>query len=255
MVRVGTAGWTLPRAVQDRFAGADAHLARYARVLNAAEINSSFYRSHRASTWARWAASVPPDFRFAVKLPKAITHEHRLVGADDLLDAFLLEIAPLGAKLGCLLVQFPGSFELAPQVVDRFFGLLRARHRGPVVVEPRHAGWFTREAAALLKAHALGRVGADPARVPAAGKPGGAGPIAYWRLHGSPRMYWSPYDDGTLDRVADALREVEPRVEEAWCIFDNTASGAAAANALALQDRVRASSPWSRRSRSPRARS
>lgn len=238
MVRVGTAGWALPRAVQDRFEGDDAHLARYARVLTAAEINSSFYRSHRASTWARWAASVPVSFRFAVKVPRTITHERRLLDAEALLDRFLSEIAPLSDKLGCLLVQLPGRLAFDEGVADPFFAALRARYRGAAVIEPRHDSWFNAAATGLLVTHALGRVAADPARVSAAARPAGAGPIAYWRLHGSPRMYWSAYDDAALDRYAAALLDAAGRGWEAWCIFDNTSSGAAAANALALQARV-----------------
>ncbi len=56
------------------------HLERYAAALNAVEINSSFYRPHRLATYERWAASVPEEFQFAVKIPKAITHEQRLKG-------------------------------------------------------------------------------------------------------------------------------------------------------------------------------
>ncbi|MDB5818734.1 MAG: hypothetical protein JWQ11_2374, partial [Rhizobacter sp.] len=74
-IRVGTAGWSLTAAVADRFAGQGQHLARYARVLRCAEINSSFHRSHRFETYRKWASMVPDEFRFSVKLPRTITHE------------------------------------------------------------------------------------------------------------------------------------------------------------------------------------
>jgi uncharacterized protein YecE (DUF72 family) len=73
-VRIGTAAWSIPKKHAAPFPTAGSHLERYAAVFNAAEINSSFYRPHRAATYERWAASVPDDFRFAVKVPKAITH-------------------------------------------------------------------------------------------------------------------------------------------------------------------------------------
>jgi uncharacterized protein YecE (DUF72 family) len=52
-------------------------LERYATRFSAAEINSTFHRSHKPQTLTRWAASVPDDFRFAAKLPKKISHELR----------------------------------------------------------------------------------------------------------------------------------------------------------------------------------
>ena len=77
-IRTGTAAWSIPKEHAAPFPVAGSHLERYGAVLNAVEINSSFYRPHRTTTYERWAASVPEDFRFAVKVPKAITHEHRL---------------------------------------------------------------------------------------------------------------------------------------------------------------------------------
>src|SRR5690242_8281310 len=104
---IGTAGWSLPRDQQRHFPAGDSHLARYAQILPAVEINSTFYRPHRAATFERWAATVPRSFRFSVKLPRAITHDHRLRHSARLLDSFLTDLEPLGHKLGCLLVQLP----------------------------------------------------------------------------------------------------------------------------------------------------
>src|ERR1700710_2034231 len=106
-VRIGCAGWSLPRAEASHFAAAGSHLERYVARFEAVEINSSFHRPHRPATYARWAASVPPSFRFSVKVPKAITHDLRLRDAHGLLQTFLAEAAGLGDRLGCLLVQLP----------------------------------------------------------------------------------------------------------------------------------------------------
>jgi uncharacterized protein YecE (DUF72 family) len=83
------------------------HLERYARRLNVAEINSSFYRPHQRKTYERWAQSTPAGFRFSVKVQKAMTHEQGLAGCGALLDGFAAEVAGLGGKLGVLLVQLP----------------------------------------------------------------------------------------------------------------------------------------------------
>ena len=79
-VRIGTAGWSIPRAAAFRFESAGTHLERYSRLLRCAEINSSFHRPHAAATYAKWRDSTPPDFRFAVKMPRTITHELKLQG-------------------------------------------------------------------------------------------------------------------------------------------------------------------------------
>lgn len=239
--RIGTAGWTLPRAVADAFPGEGSHLARYARVLRGAEINSSFHRSHRPEVYARWAAQTPPGFRFSVKLPRSITHDQRLRAGRAPLTQFLAEASALGDRLGVLLVQLPPSLVFEARPVRTFFGLLTSLCSTPVVCEPRHASWFEPAADRLLAKLHVGRVAADPARWPAAAVPGGwlgpegdgAGAVVYHRWHGSPRVYYSSYGDDWLRERAGELRRWSPQAER-WCVFDNTASGAAAADALRL---------------------
>jgi uncharacterized protein YecE (DUF72 family) len=237
-ILIGCAGWSVPRAEQAEFAPGASHLVRYASRLPAAEINSSFYRPHRPSTYARWAASVPPDFRFSVKVPKRITHERRLVDAEPLLDAFLAEAGALGDRLGCLLVQLPPSLRYDVEVAEPFLGALRERTTVDVACEPRHASWFAGEADALLAAHRVARVAADPARAAGAEAPGGWPGLRYYRLHGSPRIYYSAYDAAYLDALAVHVAGHAAAGERAWCIFDNTAHGAAARNALDLATRL-----------------
>ncbi len=232
MIHVGTAGWTLYRATE-AFPGEGSQLARYAQVLRCVEINSSFHRAHATATYAKWASATPRRFRFAVKVPQAVTHEHRLRRARTPLAEFLAQVGGLGQRLGPLLVQLPPSLEFEPRVARGFFALLRDLHDGPVVCEPRHASWFAARAEALLVAHRIGRVGADPAPVSTADRPGGWPGIVYVRLHGSPRRYWSTYDAVRLRHWAAALAAL-PRGTDGWCIFDNTAGGGAARNALDL---------------------
>ncbi len=241
-VRIGCAGWSVPRAESSRFAAAGSHLERYASRLDAVEINSSFHRPHRPATYARWRASVPADFRFSVKLPRAITHDLRLQEAGEPLAAFVREVAGLGEKLGCLLVQLPPSLSFDPAmaaVAEGFFAGLRALIAAPAVpvaCEPRHPTWFTPTADDLLRGLGVARVAADPARVPAAAEPGGWRGLAYYRLHGSPRTYYSEYSEEFLAALAARL-QAEPG-RPVWCIFDNTALGAATANALDLRRRL-----------------
>jgi uncharacterized protein YecE (DUF72 family) len=230
---VGTAGWTIPRDVADRFAGPGSALVRYATRLGAAEINSTFWRRHKAETFARWRSSVPRWFRFAVKLPRAITHEAELVGARPLLVEFFDDVSGLGDRLGPILIQLPPSLAFQSRRVASFLRTLRGIHDGPVVCEPRHPTWFAPGADALLAAHQVARVAADPPRVPGADRPGGAASMAYFRLHGSPVIYRSPYTDARLGPLAEQIGALAAHTP-VWCIFDNTASGAAATDALTL---------------------
>jgi uncharacterized protein YecE (DUF72 family) len=232
-ILVGTAGWAIPRALAHRFTSAGTHLYRYARVLTCAEINSSFHRPHTAATYARWAASAPAGFRFAVKIPRTITHEGRLRRARPALDRFLEETAGLEEKRGALLVQLPPSLEFDRRVVARFLDLLRARYGDAVVCEPRHATWFSAAADALLVQYRVARVAADPPPVPGADRPGGWGGAVYFRMHGSPRKYWSYYPEHSLHALARAFHDAT-QAAEIWCVFDNTASGAALENAWDL---------------------
>ena len=229
MALIGTAGWNIPAHYNDAFAGGGTHLERYAARLKCVEINSSFYRPHQRKTYARWAASVPEDFRFSVKLPRSVTQNRRLTDCDDLLARFVEESGGLGQKLGVILVQLPPSLSYNADITAAFFKDLRQRTRAAIACEPRHASWFTPQANAALKTLRIARVAADPPRAPGDGEPGGLADFAYWRLHGSPKIYYSDYDAATLKKLAARLRPDD------WCIFDNTAAFAALGNALTLE--------------------
>jgi uncharacterized protein YecE (DUF72 family) len=230
---VGCAGWSLRKEMADAFPIEGSHLERYAAVLPAVEINSSFYRPHQPQTYARWAAAVPDDFRFSVKLPRAITHDAKLQGVDDALDQFLREAGELGPKLGCVLVQLPPKGAFDPAVAAAFMRQLRGRFGCMLALEGRHPTWFGDDATELMREWDITRVIADPA----AGQPGPHVPTtdaAYLRLHGTPDIYYSSYPPDFLRKVAGRLARCQARGADAWCIFDNTAAGAAVPNALAV---------------------
>lgn len=233
-LRVGCAGWSIPKAYVDRFPTEGSHLERYAQVFNAVEINSSFYRPHKPATYERWANSVPEGFRFAVKAPKVITHTRRLKEAGNELDSFLAECEHLGPKLGPLLVQLPPNLAFDAQKVEAFFSDMRERFSGDIVCEPRHPTWFAPEPDELLASLQVARVAADPAVVSEAAEPGGWSGLVYYRLHGSPRIYYSAYPPEYLYTIGRKLAEAVSSNTQTWCIFDNTAEGAATGDALAV---------------------
>ena len=205
------------------------------------EINSSFHRPHRLSTWERWHDSVPDGFRFSAKLPKEITHQRKLVDCSAALDAFLDQANMLGEKLRVLLVQLPPKLVFDGKVATDFFDALSGRTPAQVVCEPRNISWFTPAADAILDKLRIARVAADPAICAEAALPGGWKDLSYWRLHGSPVIYRSSYED-RIGIYADRLERDAGDGREVWCIFDNTASSAAMGDALAMSNAIALSS-------------
>lgn len=223
---VATAAWSVPKSVADRFPREGSVLERYAAVFTGVEINSTFYRRHRPDTFARWAASVPDDFRFAAKMPKEITHIRRLEAIDDALALFLEDVSNLGGKLGPLLCQLPPNLAFDRNVAEPALALMRKRHAGEIVIEPRHSTWASEEVLKLLESLKIERVLADPPVIWDSSD--FAQPPRYVRLHGKPKIYYSAYAE-------EEIRDFHALVAaDGWCVFDNTASGAATENALGM---------------------
>lgn len=234
---VGTAGWSIPRAAAEAFPGPGSHLERYAALMPAVEINSSFHRPRRRTTYERWAASTPAGFRFSVKLPKAITHVRKLSDADVLLDDFVAQVEGLGEKLGVVLVQLPPSLQFDDAVAREFFAAL-CRRLAPstgIAAEPRQLSWSGDAATACLIDCRVARVAADPAAAEGFDQPAGWHGLHYRRLHGSPRVYYTSYDDQRLVDLAVQLAKGQEAAIPSWCVFDNTASGAALTDATRLR--------------------
>ena len=167
-----------------------------------------------------------------MKVPKVITHQKRLVSCETVLERFLDETSGLREKLGPLLVQLPPSFAWNGQPVGLFFGMLRARHHGPVVIEPRHVSWFENEPSAQLSEFNVGRVVADPSMV-LNFHPRRLDAAELFPLARFTPIYYSSYSDNTLvngQGIGRVRRKVRGRVVQ----FDNTAENTAIQNALTL---------------------
>lgn len=252
-ISIGTAGWTVPKQHLALFPTAIegakmSHLERYASGLRCVEINSSFHRPHRRSTWERWAATTPDDFRFSVKTPKAVTHAAKLINTGGALLEFFDAVGGLGHKLGPVLVQLPPKLSFDEGVAQDFFATLRELHPGAVALEPRHPSWFTAAVSGLLRSFDIARVAADPPKgSDLAARPGGWQGLHYWRLHGVPRTYYSEYDERWLRNFAQRLESLENSQggTGTWVIFDNTAMGHATANAVTLDEAVSLDPPKS----------
>ena len=239
-VFIGCAGWSISSAYAEGHAlpKTGSHLERYASALSMVEINSSFYHPHRPETYARWRDTTPAPFRFSVKIPKAITHERKLIGIDDILDQFIGEVTRLEEKLGCLLLQLPPKLTFDRSAAGNFFNVLRERTSVKVVCEPRHPSWFGADANELFITHGITRVIADPPIVSVEHVPPSKSDTIYIRLHGSPDMYRSPYSESYLGELGQWITQQLDAGLQVWCVFDNTAEGAALGNALYLQRQI-----------------
>lgn len=244
-IRIGVAGWSVPTKLATEFPASGTHLERYGTRFSAVEINSSFYRPHQHKTYMRWAASVPSDFRFSVKLPKTITHKQRFVGCQNLVARFAEETSGLGHKRGPILVQIPPSFAYPGDIAEQFFHDLQVIINSPVVLEPRHISWFQPEVDLMLKRQHVSRVAADPAKFPLAEQPGGWNGLAYFRLHGSPCIYESLYSAQAVQAHANRVAALNASGTDVWTIYDNTTFGAATQNALELIAALQALRPSS----------
>ncbi len=166
MTFIGVAGWQIPKELKERFPSAGGPvLTSYSARLPAVEINTTFYRDHRKSTFERWAQETPPNFRFIIKLSKDITHKEKL--NVDLRDhAESLNAILNFEKLAGLLIQLPPSLEFEGEIAEGFFTELRALYSGMIAVEPRNSTWASSEAIGLFDRLCLSKVLADPERCP-----------------------------------------------------------------------------------------
>jgi uncharacterized protein YecE (DUF72 family) len=250
---VGIAGWNNPPDQRNERASQESHLAYYGSRFSCVEINSSFYKSHRAATYKRWRDETPAQFRFSVKMPRSVTHEARLRRAAREVSQFYEEIALLRPKLRAVLVQLPPTLEFSVRATRTFFHAVPQIKGTMITCEPRHASWFSAAADAVLRELKVSRVAADPPRCPGAGDAGGGRGFEYFRWHGTPCLYYSKYSDAQLQAFATQVRG--SKAKEIWCIFDNTARYAAWNDALQFRrligrERIREGTDTDRRSRS-----
>ena len=211
---------------RQHFPGTGTGLTRYAETFDMVEVNASFYRAVRAETFASWAEQTPDDFRFSVKINRAVTHAARL-SANAKLEPALEPMLRLGVKLAAVLIQLPPTLVHDPERDTAFLTRLRGVYAGMVAWEPRHPSWDDPQAAALLGDNGVTRVRTEIPEPGAKQQAGGA----YVRLHGTPRRYYSAYSSADLTALATWLRATPPPT---ITIFDNTASSAGVRNALEL---------------------
>jgi uncharacterized protein YecE (DUF72 family) len=272
-VWVGTSGWNYRHWRGGAFYPAGLpqkqELAYLAARTGSVEVNGTFYSLTTPTACAAWRKVVPPDFLFAIKGSRYITHMLKLARFEAPLGNFFAQgILLLGKQLGPILWQLPPTlkfdrarvrpfFEALPRTIaaaERWARRHDARTTGRAVltardghgrrlrhaVEPRHPSWFEEEALAELRAQELALVAADTAgRHPFS--LARTADFAYVRLHGSTQLYASRYADGEIATWAGRVRALRDAGTDVHVYFDNDARAHAPADAIRLQAAVEGS--------------
>ena len=269
IIRIGISGWTYPpwrgpfypKGLRQRD-----ELAYVAHRMNSVEINGSFYALQRRSSYQAWAAAVPPDFEFAVKGGRFITHMKKLAGIETpLANFFASGILALGNRLGPILWQLPPTLGFDAARMDAFFARLPRTtdaaaeiaaghdHRIDVdhaqltteqpgrrlryAVEIRHETFRRPEFYAQLRRHGIALVVADnPGKWPIIEEP--TADLMYVRLHGHEELYASGYSDEALDQWATKISSWSSAGQDVYVYCDNDAKVRAPYDAMGLMARL-----------------
>jgi uncharacterized protein YecE (DUF72 family) len=247
-ITIGTSGWQYKDwnglFYPDTIKGT-AQLPYFAAHFKSVEINSTFYHMPRRSSVENWAASVPDDFQFAIKMNRFLTHTKRLTSDDqftDTLHEFLYVLEPLGTKLAAVLVQLPPSMHVADSRLEYLAEQVklaeqRLHMRLPLAIEFRHSSWFNPTTSAVMRDKNLATVINDsPDRWPAAKIV--TGDLAYIRFHGSQQLYRSSYTKDEHANWVEFIKTTCAPCTRILCYFNNDYNGVAVQNAKMLQEMI-----------------
>ena len=211
----------------------------YSTLFNTIEVNSCFYKTLQRSTYEKWAADVPDDFQFTLKLSKEITHATELEGDLTCMDHFLETAGGTGNKKGCLLIQFPGKITLEHfNQVEAILEKLRVHDQSNEwrkAIEFRNDSWYVGETKELLNEYNATMVLHDFSKAKVLSYAGTAN-FMYLRFHGPTGNYRGSYCDRALDEKAAMIKEYLVNGKDVYAYFNNTA-GNAFENAKYLQDK------------------
>jgi uncharacterized protein YecE (DUF72 family) len=182
-------------------------LAFYAERLNGVELNGSFYRTPPETALLKWAAQTPPGFRFCMKGNRGLTYSAEAFDKVGLASILAGRLAPLGERLGPILLQFPPTRQLNVGLLDALLGALGR----PVAAEFRHESWFCDETYRVIRAHRGALVVTDEEKWPRAPRLE-LGPLAYFRLRRG-------YSAAALRPWIDEVRSATAAHEEVHVYF------------------------------------
>ncbi|RZA06034.1 MAG: DUF72 domain-containing protein [Moraxellaceae bacterium] len=246
-IRIGTSGIVLPVnkvAFPEEFK-AGTRLHYYGSLFNTLEVNSSFYKIPKFSTFEKWSSEVPDDFLFTVKLWRGITHAKKLEYSLDDLNNFMRAANGVGSKKGCLLIQFPASirFEYLSEIEKMLEQL--AQHNEDeswkFAVELRHKSWYQESAYTTFAKYKTSLVLHDMpnSQTPLEylTSPHAYSTCLYVRFHGPTGHYDGSYSNQLIDTYAERIKEWRASGKETYVYFNNT-MGSALQNAQRLQKKI-----------------
>jgi len=199
----------------------------YCEHFKTLELNVTFYRFPQLSFLQNWYAKSPADFRFAVKAPRAITHYKKFNAVTDLINSFYDTINNgLQEKLGPVLFQMSPSYSYTPEKLEKILNSLSPAFKN--VLEPRHVSWWNTEIYQQLATHNITFCGMSHPLLPDDIIQNTS--VLYYRFHGVPDLYRSPYPIEYLQKMINAV-EQNNQTKEAWCYFNNDVDVSAVKNA------------------------
>lgn len=205
-------------------------LEYYCHQFATVEINASFYRLPKETTFQKWRETAPKDFIFAVKASRYITHIKKLNDPVESADLFLTRVRLLGDKLGPILFQLPPNLKVK---LDELEQILQSRPKElRYCFEFRHTSWFCKEVYDLLRQYNTALCIADSPKFPLVIQR--TSDFSYFRLHGSRILYRSRYSSEELKTWAERVQRYLDEGADVYVYFDNTDGGHATTNALEL---------------------
>jgi len=236
-LHIGTSGWSyahwehvlyppgLPPAQR---------LAHYVRAFDTAELNASFYRWPKESTFAGWNRRLPPGFLLSVKAPRGLTHAKRLYAPEVWMERLTSCWHQLRDRRGVLLVQLPPKLARDDARLEHFLALLPDWIR--VAVEFRHPSWLDDRVFDILRRYGAAYVVMSGAGLPCVLQ--ATAPFVYVRLHGPDHdhLYGGSYSDADLGWWADRVRDWQGLGHSVFVYFNNDGHGNAVRNAWTLRN-------------------
>ena len=205
----------------------------YGTVFSTVELNVTFYRTPSPETFTKWYEQSGPDFTFALKGSRYITHLKRLLEVEEALDRFFAPAQRLQEKLRVVLWQFPPDFKCAPDRLADFLRLL-GNYRVRNVLEFRNSSWLCDEVVALCKSRNISLCMAD--RPDFLDAPPLTADFVYLRRHGAEGNYQGEYSKSQLEHDAGRIRTYLSKDRDVYIYFNNDAGGAAPRNARDLAE-------------------
>lgn len=238
-VRIGTSGWSYNHWTDVLYPPglpAARRLHRYTEVFDTVELNASFYRWPKDSTFAGWRAQLPDGFTMSVKAHRGLTHYRRLTSPELWIERFTCCWQLLGDRHGMLLVQLHPEQQRDDARLDSFLRSVPAAIR--VAVELRHPSWNDPAVFTLLESHRAAYVVMSGANLVCV--PRGTTDQVYVRMHGPEpaTMYTGSYTPDDLRWWAKRITEWDSEGRDVWIYFNNDLGGHAVRNALSLRELV-----------------